>query len=102
MAERFYVECDMQGNFLIRDKEEPLFLVIRSEEEQKLICWRSQLKNKKPAYYYLNEKVYQLRNNEISVITHDTDYLKVIKQVCTNTYPDTITLAYEDLTKEIL
>lgn len=102
MDNRFYVECDMQGNFLISDDEEPLFLIMRSEEEQKLICWRHQLKNKKPAYYYLTDRVYKLINNEVSIITHDTEYIKVIKQVCENTYPGTITLAYEDLTEETL
>lgn len=102
MDDKFYVECDMQGNFLISDCDEPLFLVFYSEEEQKLICWRHQLKNKKPAYYYLSDKVYKLLNNEVSIITHDSEYIKIIKQVCTNTYPGIITLAYEDLTKEIL
>jgi len=101
MADSFYVECDMQGNFLVSNEHMRLFIIFYSEEEKKNFTWKSSSVFFEPHYYYLSDKIYKM-NGEESLISHDADYIKVLRQVCTNTYPGTITLAYEDLTKEIL
>jgi len=101
MAEQFYVECDMQGNFLISADKHPLFLILYSDEDKKQFIWKSSTVYKEPYYYYLSDKIYK-PNGEISLLIHDYGYSKIIKQVCTNTYQGTITLACEDLTKETI
>lgn len=99
--DNFYVECDMQGNFLVTGDGNPLFIIFYSEEEKKNFIWKSSSVLFEPNYYYLSDQIYKM-NGEESLISHDSDYIKILKQVCTNTYPGTITLAYEDLTKETL
>jgi hypothetical protein len=104
MADRFYVECDMQGNFLIHDQDLALFIIFSSEKEMTLIRWAAQVRSGKiePSHYYANGTIYKIADDSTSIISHDSEYFKIIEQVIKRTYPGTITLAYEDLTKEAL
>jgi len=102
--DNFYVESDMQGNFLINKDGNPLFIIFYSEKKMVLIRWGVSTAKHcsiKPNYYYLNGTIYILSDDSTSVLTHDSSYFKIIEQVIKRTYPGTITLAYEDLTKEI-
>lgn len=103
--DNFYVESDMQGNFLISYKDSPLFIIFYSEKEMVLMRWGvaiNELDKVKPNYYYLNGTIYLLSDDSTSILSHDSSYFKIIEQVIKRTYPGTITLAYEDLTKETL
>lgn len=50
----------------------------------------------------LSDTIYKIADDSTSIISHDSEYFKIIEQVIKRTYPGTITLAYEDLTKEAL
>lgn len=93
-------------NFLIRDDGNPLYIVFYSEKEMTLLRWgvahEPEPSRTKPNYYYLNGTIYLLSDDSTSILSHDSSYFKIIEQVIKGTYPGTITLAYEDLTKETL
>lgn len=97
--DKFYVECDMQGNFLIHEQEEPLFLILYSEDAKKPFYWRPR-RRICASYYFLNDVSYYTNNDKKSVINSDEKWSTILKQVITNTYPGTITLACEDFLKE--
>lgn len=100
--DKFYVECDMQGNFLIHDQEEPLFLILYSEDDKKPFYWKSQIESRTTGYYFLivDDVIYLSQDNTKSSLNSDAEYYAIVKQVITNTYPGTITLACEDFLKE--